>query len=186
MNKINKIFILLLLIYTIFSFSCSPQKRYNFLSSFLDDVPLPDSVKVINDSLFSLKKDSIPEIKETTAESDIIHPPAEEGGCKNCHDIGSSFKLIEKVPDLCNNCHDDFKRKNKKLHGPLNVGECSSCHDPHKSRNKKLLNLPGQDLCFYCHTKESVLKNDVHLTIDKTNCWECHNPHGGSDNYFMK
>ncbi len=170
----------------IFLIACSPQKNYQVLTIFFDDVPPPDTTKIVADSTNITNKI----INENDIKKELLvektHPPAEEGSCNNCHDVGNSFKLNEMLPKLCNNCHEDFSKKNKFLHGPLSVGACTICHDPHKSRFKSFLKQDGQALCYFCHEKESVMKNDIHSTIEDTKCWECHNPHGGNERTFMK
>ena len=190
-NKFNKIIIEILVISVlIFLVSCSSWQSYNFWSTFLDDVPPPDSTGFnnnnIKDSLNITSKDTVKEKTEKIELVEYTHPPAEEGSCNNCHNNDKSFVLNEKLPTLCYGCHDDFKKKFKVLHGPINTGSCTACHDPHKSVYKPLLHRDGQDLCYYCHDKNAVLKNDIHSSIADSKCWDCHNPHGGSDMTFMK
>jgi predicted CXXCH cytochrome family protein len=186
-KKISFVFYGALLISAlVFGYSCSSQKSYEVLSFFFDDVPLPDSTSVIIDTTNLALEDTINVKSMKSALLEQTHPPAEEGSCNNCHDIGNSFSLIEKQPALCYSCHDDFTKTTTFLHGPLILGNCSFCHDPHKSKFSHFLKLDGQDLCFYCHGKEDVMKNGVHSDIGETKCWDCHNPHGGSDKTFMK
>jgi len=175
--------------------SCSAKQKYEYLSFFFDDVPLPDSTSInIDTSKISGKVNILSNNNTTKAETKPVqveepvytHPPVEDNGCSNCHVIENSYALTEKQPMLCYNCHDDFSKKYKYLHGPALIGSCTACHDPHKSSYKPLIKSPGQDLCYYCHKKEAVLKNMIHSGIDDAKCWDCHNPHGGSDITFMK
>jgi len=156
------------------------------MSFWLDDVPPPDSSFIAKDIVSIALKDTSSVQSKQKELPEITHPPAEEGSCNNCHDIGNSFALTEKPPKLCYTCHDDFRKKYKVLHGPIYSGSCTACHDPHKSTFKPLLNKDGQALCYFCHSKEAVLKNEVHSTIEETKCWDCHNPHGGNDRTFIK
>ena len=171
--------------------SCSAEQRYKYLTIFFDDVEPPDTTSIKIDSSKIAVKNSVDENKTEpkTVQPEVIeikHPPAEEDGCNNCHIIEKSYTLVEKQPKLCYNCHDDFSKKYKELHGPLLVGACTACHDPHKSANKPLIKAPGQELCFFCHQKQDVLRNDIHSSIEDNKCWDCHNPHGGADRTFMK
>lgn len=170
--------------------SCTAKQRYDYLSFFIDDVPPPESSKVGKDTLNTNDNKNALTSNQPKANQKIdtiyTHPPAEEESCNNCHVTDNSNALNEKLPKLCYNCHDDFSKKYKFLHGPLLSGGCTECHDPHKSAIKPLLKAQGQDLCFYCHEKESVLKNTIHSDIGDTKCWDCHSPHGGSDRTFMK
>ncbi len=170
----------------ILSLSCSSRQSYDVLTIFFDDVPLPDSTKTVKDSTNLAAKDTSAVKPAQNAAPEITHPPAEEDGCNNCHDIGNSFALTETPPKLCYTCHDDFNKKFVFKHGPVIIGSCTVCHDPHKSKFSSLLKIDDQNLCYYCHEKESVMKNDIHSDIGETKCWDCHNPHGGSDRTFMK
>lgn len=67
------------------------------------------------------------------------HGPFEAGECAICHQ-GSAprpGKLIKAAPDLCFDCHEDFKGAVK--NHPAGKGSCVLCHSPHNSRKKKLL-----------------------------------------------
>ena len=188
-SLINKIKYILFISVLLILVSCSQQKRYEYLSYIFDGVPQPDSTVIISDTNnLATKTTSTTNSEPVKVKADTVynHPPAEDNGCNNCHEIDKSYALIEKQPTLCFNCHDDFSKKFKELHGPVMVGNCTACHDPHKSEYKPLIKLPGQELCYYCHQKEAVLKNDIHSGIGDTKCWDCHSPHGGSERTFMK
>lgn len=176
---------ILILVSLILFYSCSAQTTYDILSIFFDDVPLPDSTLINKNRLVFSEIDTAGKSSKQDL-PEIIHPPAEEGSCNNCHDLNNSFILTDFPPKLCYGCHDDFSKKYKLLHGPLNTGACTICHDPHKSVYQPLILTPGQELCFICHEKNDILRNDVHSSIDDTKCWDCHNPHGGNESSFMK
>ena len=115
-----------------------------------------------------------------------MHDPYKKKQCSKCHNQSGAFSLVEKPPDLCYKCHQDYTEKYKVVHGPLFVGGCIDCHDPHSSPNKHLLLRKGQELCLFCHQQKDIMKTKIHLTIGKQDCKDCHNPHGGEDRTFRR
>ncbi len=168
--------------------SCSPTTRYKWASFFFDGVPNPDKKLAAKSDTISVAHDSSKISRRLKREQPqiILHPPYQEKSCDACHDIERSHRLLDRQPDLCYQCHEDFSDTYTALHGPVAAGYCTQCHNPHMSRTERLLKRKGQNLCTYCHTKAIVLKNDVHDGIEDTDCQECHNPHGGDDVYMLK
>ena len=187
-NSIIKIVVYLLFFVFIYS-GCSQNKLHKTLSIFFDGVPYKskDSTVIKKDSI--VIKDSLRNLKNTKKQNSIIvsvHPPYRDRECSNCHDNNDKTKFTKPLQSLCFNCHDDFSKKYKFVHGPVASGSCIACHNPHQSKLKKLVLRENQSLCTYCHDKKQVLKNEVHSDIGETNCTECHNPHGGDDKNILK
>jgi predicted CXXCH cytochrome family protein len=132
----------------------------------------------------------------------VVHPDL-ESSCDICHTSTGTehpkkevigFRLTEKVPVICFNCHSEFQEKTDSssvVHGPLkDQSSCTNCHNPHSSPNKNLLTDGTNDLCLNCHnrtiSKDSVkIRNisqsitnakSVHKAIE-SGCVTCHNPH---------
>jgi predicted CXXCH cytochrome family protein len=113
-----------------------------------------------------------------------VHPPAKDD-CTTCHtlklknhpgDPGKEFDLTDKVPALCNTCHD-ISGPTKSIHSPVKDGDCMACHNPHGSDKKGLLNTNEKKIiCTMCHDVESGNKF-IHSPIVKEDCMSCHNPH---------
>ncbi len=179
-------FIILL---TLFYFSsCNSTKHYKVLSFFFDGVPAP------SDSISNNSKDSIKKIDSTAlaqgssvtlVQAGSVHPPYKENQCGTCHNPDHIGKLNQEIPQLCYQCHEDFSKKYKVLHGPVNGGSCTACHNPHNSQNPKLLHQSGQSMCLYCHDSKRLFKSEIHQDIKDTKCTECHNPHGGNDKFVL-
>jgi predicted CXXCH cytochrome family protein len=166
--------------------SCSPQSKHDTLSVFFDGVPDPNAVNKIDSvQVASIDSLALPD-PNRIFEKEFKHQPFADNSCDNCHDQSNSNKLLEKQPNLCYQCHDDYSKKYKVVHGPAASGYCTGCHEPHSSPNEKLIVSDGQKLCYNCHDKTDVMNNEIHQTIDETKCWDCHDPHGGSDRTFLK
>ncbi len=108
-----------------------------------------------------------------------LHPDYKRKNCDKCHTVEHSYRLKQRQPDLCYQCHPNFTSKFSKLHGPVAAGFCTTCHEPHKSTYKALLKMPVRDVCQHCHEAGDVVKNVAHQKINKTECLQCHDPHGG-------
>jgi predicted CXXCH cytochrome family protein len=169
--------------------SCSSTNSYKTLSFFFDGVPKPDIEKT------SQKLDSLASADSTSLSQNIIlaqkplvnyHPPFQEKECASCHDQSAMGKFINPQPELCYQCHDDFKNTYKVLHGPVAGGQCTACHNPHQSENENLLTRTGQSLCLYCHESNLVMALEEHKEIQDANCTDCHNPHGGENKYNLR
>lgn len=181
--KRHNIYIIIIVFFVI---SCSPNKK--ILHFFFDGVP--DSTQIAkNEMIKSAKIDSSSVqnnllAKNNTAQS-FSHLPYKEGNCENCHDKSSMGKFVEEQPELCYQCHENFKTKFAFIHGPVSGGFCTACHSPHSAKYDKMILRDGQKLCTMCHDIELVLKNENHSGIGDTKCTECHNPHGGTDKYIL-
>jgi len=169
--------------------SCSPGTNYKILSFFFDGVPdpnAPEQTKPDSLSVNAVKPVRVQQNRSRFLQENYLHPPYKDKECGDCHDIDQGFKLVEKMPELCFTCHDDFSEEYPVLHGPVAMGACTECHHPHLAKNKKLLKRTGQDLCLYCHDKVDILKNEAHEDLTDDTCTDCHNAHGGEDQYFLE
>ena len=178
----------LLSVFLIILYSCSSGTGRKVLTFFFDGVPQPDSSKRTQKDSLLVKADKPLQAQQRQSrflQENFFHPPYKDKECDDCHDMDTGFKLIDKLPELCFNCHDDFREELKVLHGPVAMGACTECHHPHLAKNKMLLKRTGQDLCLYCHDKADVLKNDAHEDLGDDNCTDCHNAHGGEEEYFL-
>ncbi len=180
-----------LLIILLFIFSgCSSTHNYKTLSFFFDGVPNPA------DSLALQNHDSVTQNSRFTGKGTIpgrdeiakstFHPPYKEKQCNVCHAKSAIGKPKSAQTEICYQCHEDFGRKYKKVHGPVASGYCTACHNPHLADDNKLLIRKGPKLCLYCHDSGRVMKNEMHKDIADANCTECHNPHGGDDQTMLK
>jgi predicted CXXCH cytochrome family protein len=104
-------------------------------------------------------------------------------GCDTCHESVTkphpqkgkkTFKLTGAQPDLCQSCHEPFKKAN--VHAPVKEGTCTTCHDPHSSNEPKLLASPVKDLCGACHGDETEFAR-LHGPVSAGECTACHTPH---------
>ena len=114
-----------------------------------------------------------------------LHSDIGEKNCIDCHNPHGGANNNYLVNGSCLNCHDNFNKKYKYLHGPVATGYCNTCHDSHISDKENLLLRTGQDLCTNCHDINIVLQNESHEEIDNTSCLECHNAHGGEDRFIF-
>lgn len=173
-----------------FFWTCSPKLSYEVKSFLFDGVPNPYKVEVtvIQDSLTKAKElNTANAVTSTAARNDLnIHAPYQERKCTDCHTRDRMGKPKLPMPELCNQCHEDFTKKYTNIHGPIATGNCTECHNPHQSKFKKLLKFEGQDLCLNCHTSTQVAENKVHKDINTISCTECHNPHGGSNKFNLE
>ncbi len=191
-NKLNRltIFTFVLVVMLFLIMGCSPKTRYQVLSFFFDGVPNPEqkaatAQKTTADTLQS-KQNRRLSLRRPQEPQQFFHPPFADRDCGACHDMGGGNRLNAPVPDLCFECHDDFRQELEVLHGPVAAGACTACHHPHVSKNEKLLARAGQELCLYCHDIRDVRKNDAHEDLGTTLCTECHDAHGGDEIPFLK
>lgn len=108
-----------------------------------------------------------------------IHPDYKSKACVKCHDVDHSYRLNQRQPELCHQCHKKFEDAYPVLHGPVAAGFCTVCHVPHKSQYVRLLKMPARQVCHYCHHTGDVEKNQAHSEISDKPCLDCHHPHGG-------
>lgn len=131
---------------------------------------------------------------------DVMHYPAEDA-CDNCHEstgashpFGDSlgFRLMDQVPALCFNCHEESASPIH-AHLPVVQGKCLDCHDAHGSTQTSLLLTQEQELCLGCHNRAysgdssetanisrlvKGSKRVVHTAISELGCLVCHQAHG--------
>ena len=167
--------------------SCSNKS----LSYFFDGVAVADSSKpraVENRSAVPADSSFKEITKETViiGEASVYHSDYRQKKCEKCHQIEHGYRLKQRQPDLCYQCHKNINDQYKKIHGPVAAGFCSTCHEPHKSQFTALLKMPIRDVCQHCHEPGDVAKNDAHQQISKTECLVCHNPHGGDSNNLLR
>ncbi|MHC4119425.1 MAG: cytochrome c3 family protein [Planctomycetota bacterium] len=119
-----------------------------------------------------------------------VHEPLRD--CTLCHVERGKKRtslrafLVAGVPQLCDNCHDDYTASAPFVHGPVAVGQCLFCHHHHKSRFKYLLKQAEPDLCYICHDTEAVAVMPGHMVKELSRCTDCHNAHGSSERALLK
>jgi len=109
----------------------------------------------------------------------IIHDPVSEGSCEACHETVDikehTYKLTDKEPGLCVQCHDELSKKF--IHGALEEGQCSQCHETHSSENESRLRAGTVgEMCAECH-EVAVDATHVHGPTSVGECTLCHDPH---------
>jgi predicted CXXCH cytochrome family protein len=136
-------------------------------------------------------------------ENNVVHPEL-ASTCDICHTATGEehpksgikgFNLTEKLPDLCFNCHSEFREKTEKypvVHGPMtDTVSCLNCHNPHSSPQQRLLLGVQKDVCLKCHNRtikkdNSSIRNikmvlskakSIHEPVASGDCVSCHNPH---------
>lgn len=94
-----------------------------------------------------------------------------------------STQAFSAQKDLCFECHEEAKFRNKVIHEPVGSEKCTICHNPHVARYEGLLSKEGGKLCFSCHTDEAVSfrKGIVHEPINLYQCTVCHSPHSSQE-----
>jgi predicted CXXCH cytochrome family protein len=161
----------------------------NVLSFFFDGVPQEEKniENPSSDSLLSVLQDSSSTLIAISENPEMhYHQPFQQKNCHACHDQGSVGDLLTDIPDLCYSCHEDYSKKFKYLHGPIEMGFCNSCHKPHMSEAEKLLISPNNQLCFHCHVIYQVKQPESHIEIGDAKCIECHDPHGQNTPYSTR
>jgi len=181
-SKRYHIFLLSFLL--LLNLQCSSSTKYRVLSFFFDGVENPEQTNLVaaDSSGQVVNQDAgTNESRRSSEPQYYYHAIYQERACDACHNAEQSNMLIEQVPDLCYQCHENFSETYAYLHAPVEGGECLTCHKPHFATNKDLLVQTGQQLCFDCHDQEELMAGETHSEIGETNCTECHNPHGGED-----
>lgn len=111
-----------------------------------------------------------------------IHANNDDKNCTLCHNPHGGATQFVLQEESCFECHDDFRKEFKYLHGPVGNGKyCNTCHEDHKSKNDKLLVFQGDNLCLNCHQNIEIKSVDKHSTIKNESCIDCHNPHGSNN-----
>lgn len=137
------------------------------------------------------------ECHKHTNDKPFIHKPSGKS-CLACHesngkphpsDKAEGFKLTEKLPGLCYQCHDDLS-EGKSVHPPVKKGDCLDCHEVHSSKNQKLTFASSPEVCFFCHSeleKKADASGHVHSAIREGNsCLTCHSPHQSSQTRLLQ
>lgn len=133
----------------------------------------------------------------------VVHPELATT-CDICHTSTGEehprasikgFRLTEKLPVLCFNCHSDFQEHIEayvSVHGAVTDSvSCLNCHNAHSSPEKRLLKTGNNDLCLRCHDKtittdSTRIRNikqtlsrakSLHPPVEAGGCVSCHNPH---------
>lgn len=176
---------LIIVFFLVYLSGCSTTKNYKTLSFFFDGVPQAAKKTSV------LAQDTLNHTVTAPLAQDLVladatpkiqpHPPYHDRQCGACHDQSTMGKLLKPLPELCYQCHEDFGKKYKVLHGPIGGGQCNMCHSPHMSANQYLLTRTNQLLCLYCHDSKDISKIGTHPETKDADCLACHNPHGGDD-----
>lgn len=168
-----------------FFWACSPKMGYKVKSFLFDGVPDPYlvEVKIVSDSVLMADGSKVEQLKiiPVTKNGINVHEPYKKRECSKCHDRDLMNNTRIPLPELCFECHEDFSKRYKVLHGPVASGDCTECHNPHQSKFNNLLTWSGQDICLHCHEMERIFIDKIHKDITDTSCTECHNPHGGDN-----
>lgn len=125
-----------------------------------------------------------------------LHEPVQEKNCFACHQKkntghplanGKSFELAERVPSLCQQCHDGYGGK-KVVHTPVMDGDCLSCHNPHGDSGRSLLDVSEDrtDLCLGCHERTPFKQKIMHGPVAVGSCTKCHDPHEANEKYLLR
>jgi len=186
-----------LLVSLITALSCNPQEHYRILSFFFDGVPRPEPVKKVeSDTLSAEKQEKLPLIsgskmantrnQPVTKTPLSFHPDYRKKACEKCHEISHAYRIKQRQPELCYQCHKPFESQYARLHGPVAAGFCNACHTVHQSEYKALLKMPVRSNCQHCHEPGDVNKNEAHKSISERSCLDCHNAHGGNTVHFLK
>ena len=188
MDSLNKNYVFkyvalfIVLLVSLTAGTCSRNTLKTFFDGVESDV---DSTASSGRSGISSNQDSL---TDSLGKSDLEmkvpvknqHPDYQRKQCEKCHDVSHSYRLIQRQPELCYQCHKSYEQKYKILHGPVAAGFCTACHAPHQSEHDRLLKMPVRDICQFCHHPGDISKNSAHQKISTETCLNCHNPHGGN------
>lgn len=117
-----------------------------------------------------------------------VHQPL--NNCFSCHTGHVSRYpklLINKMPDLCYDCHSivlEKQREFERIHYPLQKGDCLKCHNAHKGE-RVLLKTSLKEVCLNCHKIETGFKF-LHNPFKQDNCNICHSSHYSDESYLLK
>ncbi|MCF7954791.1 MAG: cytochrome c3 family protein [Phycisphaerae bacterium] len=183
------VFLLLIALITgaFFVIGCDRKQRHELLEFFVDGVP-PLGGWDPNDPNNPDYRNNLRANSDNAARKQLhvpgsFHKPQKP--CEFCHGKKTQGKytlpihLIEKIPDLCYNCHKDYAKTNAHVHGPVAVGKCRLCHEPHRSKNRHLLIKPVPELCFTCHNSDMINQIPSHRPELMGKCNFCHHAHAG-------
>jgi predicted CXXCH cytochrome family protein len=168
--------------------SCSSSSRTRMLSFFFDGAEESRDVGAAAEDSTDTRGSARPapgHQRGVSRPAMVVHPVYQDRNCSACHDSEQSNALVEEVPDLCYQCHENFGDENEFVHMPVESGECLFCHNPHFSDRKFLLVASVHSLCFQCHDETELLEKEPHTDLGDAECTTCHNPHAGSDETLL-
>ena len=163
---------------------CSVEQKEKTLSFFFDGVPSSKQTQENNNNKNNKTLAANTANIAKKAPEQYFHKPYLERKCESCHT--PDRHLLKPLPDLCYQCHTDFRETYKYVHGPVVSGNCTKCHNQHAAKYPKLLIRDGQQLCLYCHKSSLVFDNKYHKKIEDASCTLCHNPHGGKTRFMIR
>ena len=173
--------LILLVSCSILFLNCSKEKKHDILTFLFDGVP-PLGQKGSKTELVNADFRATSQVPEGPVW--YVHEPRKN--CTNCHDksrqrnMSPQTYLKTPVPQLCYNCHSDYRSSAQYVHGPVAVGQCLYCHNPHASQIKHLLIESEPELCYKCHDQYAVELIPGHYSKQMSICTNCHNPHSSS------
>ncbi|MBX6422057.1 cytochrome c3 family protein [Thermosulfurimonas sp. F29] len=122
----------------------------------------------------------------------VQHGPVKEARCERCHfpHVSRYAHLLRRpIPDLCYECHKDFRERMLRatwVHLPVKRGACGRCHQPHAGP-KGLLASSGAELCFNCHRNlRKVSYRVTHAPFKRGQCLACHRAHFGKTRPLLR
>jgi len=167
--------------------SCSIKEKHDILKFFFDGVP-PLGQNNNRDGLPNADFRATSQVPEGPVW--YVHEPRKD--CTNCHDKnkqrsmpGQTFLKVT-IPELCYQCHSNYTKSYRYVHGPVAVGQCLYCHNPHASKIKALLIEPEPQLCYRCHDQFSIELVPAHFSKRMSMCSVCHNPHASSISTLLR
>ena len=156
----------------------TPAQRYSLLSFFVDGVPDPNALEVVEDGQDVGHHQPVHTVS--------THEPYVEKNCDPCH--SSAFGAQIRAPDsrVCRQCHEQVPAQYAVMHGPVAAEACLWCHVGHQSKLPHLLRKPDNELCTTCHQQESAIgPSPAHQ--DRTQpCLTCHSAHGSKYEHMLR
>lgn len=175
-----------------FVLSCSEEKRHEMLTFFFDGVPVIGAEQEGDSSIESADPNAAPDPNSLRPRV-IWYEHKVQADCATCHGekerrgFSREVQLVAEVPELCYQCHEQFRPFSGHVHGPVAVGVCTYCHEPHRTRNQYLLKEPIPELCYQCHEAEVIEYFDSkHTDESYSNCTKCHDGHASESPGLLK
>jgi len=163
---------------------CSPEKRYEVLCFFFDDVPDPNAPSQGKAGTEEAGREAgSPGGKPAPH---YTHKPYAENHCDACHSGVLGVYIKPGSSTMCRQCHDKVRTEHPLMHSPVAAEACLWCHTPHESLWPALLKGPSQAVCTQCHKGELLgPKPPAHQDPNRA-CLECHTGHGGTDRGYLR
>ena len=175
------------LTFVLYVFGCDEVERHKTLTFFFDGVPpLEDG----NSLELGAVDPNAPALESEPTIISSIHEPYRQ--CEKCHGDPSQgvfsrkVEVIDSVPRLCYQCHQEYADLKGVLHGPVAVGMCLVCHHEHRSPYPHLLRRPEPKMCYYCHEVEVIEAINGHKDVELDECTRCHDPHAAASSALLK